>query len=78
MEYAWVIEVAHVATPLYWDGADWSGNHMRAVRFSRKVDADRIMVNIPSDMRRADMRTAEHGWGGTPRRAVSYGDDKGS
>jgi acyl-CoA reductase-like NAD-dependent aldehyde dehydrogenase len=61
-DYAWVVEAAHATTPLYWDGGDWSGNHMRAVRFARKVDADRIMVNIPADMRRDDMRSAEHGW----------------
>lgn len=60
--FAWVIEGAHVSTPIYWDGHDWSGDHMKAVRFARQIDAQTIMSCIEPAMRRSDMRTAEHGW----------------
>lgn len=60
--FAWVIEASEVSAPLYWDGGDWSRNHLRAVRFSRQIDAQRIMIRIDPSMRRDDMRAAEHGW----------------
>lgn len=73
-EFAWVIEAGVTHSPIYWDGGDWSSNNMRAVRFSRKVDAERIMINLPDEARRPEMSPAEHGWHDLPVRS-SIGDE---
>lgn len=66
-EYGWVIEAASPSAPImYWDGGEWTTNHMRPVRFARKVDADRVMINLPTDARRDGMRSAEHAWTTAP------------
>ena len=45
-EFAWVIERgdSQPSAPTYWSGHDdrWSQDHMDAVRFSRKQDAERV------------------------------------
>ena len=61
-EFAWLIEVNGEYGPIYWDGGNWSSNHMRAVRFVRSIDADRVMINLSDADRIAGMRSVEHGW----------------
>ncbi len=61
-DFAWLIEAKGEHGPIYWDGGNWSSNHMRAVRFARSVDAERIMINIPAVERFAGMGAFEHGW----------------
>lgn len=64
-EYGWVIETANHTSDgplLYWDGNFWTSNNQRAVRFCRKVDADRIMMTLEPAAQTPLMRTAEHGW----------------
>lgn len=47
-ELGWLIEVPQLFrksdTPTYWEGPGdlWTGDHERAVRFARKIDADRV------------------------------------
>ena len=69
MEYAWVIEMPNPLDDgdgtlrMYWDGFEWSHEDADAVRFSRKVDAEKIMATIEPAYRRSDrMRAAEHAW----------------
>ena len=61
-EFSWVIESGNGPQLIYWDGGQFSYLHARAIRFSRRVDAERVMVNLPSDMRPTGMKVAEHGW----------------
>lgn len=70
-EFAYVIEAGATHSPLYWDGGDWSSNNLRAVRFARKIDAERVMVNLPSEYRRPEMSATEHGWHDAPTRSAS-------
>lgn len=60
--FAWLIEAKGEHGPVYWDGRDWSSNYMRAVRFARSVDAERIMINLPVEYRWPGMGPVEHGW----------------
>lgn len=63
MNYAWLIEAGgNRSAPIYWDGGDWSADHLRAVRFRRKVDAERVMINIADAQRQSQMAAVEHGW----------------
>ena len=71
-ESGWVVEHAEsdTARPLYWRGDNpesrpegdenpfnhWSYDHMQAVRFARKVDAERVKFL-------SEVRICEHGWG---------------
>lgn len=62
-DYAWVIEArGNLSAPIYWDGGDWSAAHLRAVRFRRKVDAERVMINLAEAQRQPYMAAVEHGW----------------
>jgi hypothetical protein len=62
-DYAWLIEAGgNRSAPIYWDGGDWSADHLRAVRFRRKVDAERVMINIADAQRQSQMAAVEHGW----------------
>lgn len=64
MESGWVVEssMSKPAQPLYLskirvDGVPvWSSDHMDAIRFARKQDAERIEFAYA-------VRIAEHGWG---------------
>jgi hypothetical protein len=66
-EYGWVIERGDstVDAPTYWAGPvnhglnTWSQNHMDAVRFARKDDAERVAPYLGD----GHHRVAEHGWG---------------
>ena len=67
--FAWVIEAPSnppMRAIVYWDGENWSSNNARAVRFSRQVDADRILINLAPEKRVPNMKTVEHGWEETP------------
>jgi hypothetical protein len=75
-ELAWLIEHGDSATsePRYWAAGQtdanrssaWTFNHMEAIRFARKVDAEKVVRRI---MKGVPVRIAEHGWP-----AVSNGD----
>lgn len=61
-EFAWVIERgdSQPSAPTYWSGPDqWSQDHLDAVRFSRKQDAERVACRLGQGYH----RIAEHGWG---------------
>ncbi len=67
-EFAWVIEHrrSSVAEPEYWAGNGWSKDHLRAIRYSRQMDAQRTMSGFDEDDPLPDEkphRIAEHGWG---------------
>ena len=61
-DYAWVIETRVADGLIYWDGGDWTSSNARAVRFSRQVDAERVMINLGDNSRRTGMLAVEHGW----------------
>jgi len=62
-QYAWLIEAGgNRSAPIYWDGGDWSADHLRAVRFTRQADAERVMANIAAGQRQSQMSAVEHGW----------------
>lgn len=62
-EFAWVIERGDTppSAPAYWTGSDqgWSQNHVDAVRFARKEDAEKVAYHF----RQPNCRICEHGWG---------------
>jgi hypothetical protein len=59
--FGWCIEKGEASCPQYITVVngflDWTFNHMKALRFSRREDAE-MMVGIISDFD----RIAEHGW----------------
>jgi hypothetical protein len=60
--FAWVIEDAnsHPSRPLYWSGYhEWDQDHMKAIRFSRRIDAIRLARSVFCEN---DYRVCEHGW----------------
>jgi hypothetical protein len=61
-EIGWVIERgdSEPSAPTYWAGLDdrWSQDHMDAIRFARKRDAERISAR----MRYPNNRVCEHMW----------------
>jgi hypothetical protein len=67
-DFAWLIERDG---PLYWtapsamlDERDgWSPDHLRAIRFARKEDAERVAKYFT---RHDDCRAVEHGWSAAP------------
>lgn len=77
-ETGWVIELgeSEPSHPSYWMGPAerpaewpfgmWSDKHLKAVRFSRKEDAEavvKIITLLAGDDSRAQFRIAEHCWG---------------
>jgi hypothetical protein len=63
LSYAWVVEGGWSETcqPDYWAGAStWSGDHLNALRFSRKEDAQQAADLMLSGM---NIRICEHAWG---------------
>lgn len=59
--FAWCIERgdSSPSTPTYWSGPDyWSQDHMDAVRFLRKQDAERVACRLGQGYH----RVCEHGW----------------
>src|SRR6185312_3151035 len=64
-EFGWVIERgdSSPSSPTYWSGPDyWSQDHMDAVRFSRKQDAERVACRLHG----GHHRICEHGWCNNP------------
>lgn len=66
--FAWVIERgdSQPCAPTYWtgpnNGGGWSQDHMDAVRFARKQDAERVACQLGQGYH----RVCEHGWCGGP------------
>lgn len=64
-EYGWVIELSNTDGIAYWDGRggnSWSIDHMDAVRFSRRQDAEKVNQNLVGFG-----AVREHAWGVTPK-----------
>ncbi len=63
-EFGWVIEhgTSPVHEPSYWTGGDWSKDHLRAIRFARKIDGERIVL-YAMEPEVHPHRVCEHGWG---------------
>ncbi len=65
-EYGWVIEHqrSEPCAPEYWSGDyDWSPDHMKAIRFARKIDAERVRSTLQMEDCDPDLhRVCEHGW----------------
>jgi hypothetical protein len=63
-QFAWVIERGDSSTPIYWAGylswgdGRWSNDHLDAVRFVRKIDAERTIAG----MTQPNHRVVEHVW----------------
>ena len=62
-EYGWVIEREGGDKPLlYWAGAGvWSTQHLDAIRFVRRLDAERVARYLPEH---PHYRVVEHAWYG--------------
>ena len=61
-EFAWVIEGGDTSRPHYWDGRaldSFTHDHLEAVRFARREDADRIKFVL---LNNEHLRVCEHGW----------------
>ena len=66
-ESGWVIERgdSEVSRPRYWRGNGWSYDHMDAIRYARKIDAERTASGFDEDGRLPldePHRICEHGW----------------
>lgn len=67
-ENGWLIEAAEseACEPLYWAGSfgderdRWTKDHLVAVRFCRRVDAERVAAGVLDGYQ---VRICEHGWG---------------
>ena len=64
-DFAWVIERgdSRPSQPTYWAGiaathSTWSEDHMDAVRFSRKQDAEKVACGLGQGYH----RVCDHGW----------------
>ncbi|MCK9994030.1 MAG: hypothetical protein Dbin4_02550 [Alphaproteobacteria bacterium] len=64
-EFAWVIERgdSQSCDPTYWAGlsrldSKWSQDHMEAVRFARKQDAEKVACGLGHGYH----RVCAHGW----------------
>lgn len=81
MEYGWVIEHhrSPVHSPEYWVGNGWDRDHLRAIRFARKEDAQRSLDGFDDDdplPGERPHRIAEHGWGPTTATRTPATSDK--
>ena len=61
-EKGWVIEHKESAPPaaLYWAGDGWDKDHTTAIRYARKIDAERAARGLPNEP--GDHRISEHSW----------------
>lgn len=62
-ELGWVIEKNFGGILYYWDGratisSGWTKNNLDAIRFSRKEDAEKVLVGILDGLG----KVAEHMW----------------
>ena len=67
-ERAWLIEMkaSSPSSPQYWAGSSlFTSDHMDAIRFSRKVDAERAAVMMLDGLH---VRICEHIWSAQPRK----------
>lgn len=71
----WLVEVPQLFrksdTPTYWEGPGdlWTDDHERAVRFARKIDADRVrkwLYREKATWTEDCTRSVEHSWHGGP------------
>ena len=70
-ETGWVIERgdSEPSRPLYFVGYDfaergsWSHDNLKAIRFARKVDAERVSASIDDGAVDVPDRICEHAWG---------------
>lgn len=70
IESGWVIERgdSEPSAPKYWAAGQqdpqrtsaWTSNHLEAIRFARKLDAERVAERA---MNGIQVRIAEHEWG---------------
>ena len=60
--YAWVIENNTKHGILYWNGFDWYFDHMKAIRYSRRIDAQKTMYLLEPWAHSPNNTVAEHGW----------------
>lgn len=68
-DMAWLIERgdSDPAEPKYWSGTDrdpsrfsaWTSNHQQAIRFARKIDAERVASRA---LKGVAVRICEHSW----------------
>ena len=69
-EFAWLIERAdsEPSAPWYWaaghqpnkgKGTGWTQDHLEAIRFARRRDADKVAERLFPDI---EVRICEHGW----------------
>lgn len=67
-EFAWVIVTDGEAGALvYFAGLGfWSAEHLSAIRFVRKIDAERMLVSLESPSARVE----EHGWMAAPEKVI--------
>lgn len=74
-ESGWLIERgdSEVSAPKYWAAGQrdaerssaWTSNHLEAIRFARKVDAEKLAKRL---MPSIAVRVCEHGWMDPPKR----------
>lgn len=68
-ESGWVIEHrdSPAYAPKYWiGGAGWAEENLLAVRFARRIDAERVLFWLDGEeppIGQLPHRVAEHGWG---------------
>lgn len=70
-EFAWLIELGDspASQPLYWSAGipakgpptNWHPDHLEAVRFARKQDAEKVATALAGGV---SVRICEHGWHG--------------
>ena len=65
-EFGWLIEHADspVSAPVYWAGMTWTTDHVKAVRFCRKQDAEEVLLVVHTwyEGEPPAHRICEHGW----------------
>lgn len=62
-QFAWVIERgdSEVSAPKYWTGSAWSSDNLKAIRFVRRDDAERVRL-FALETATPRHRVCEHGW----------------
>lgn len=66
-EFGWVVEHrrSQVCEPEYWAGNGWSKDHLHAIRYARRVDAERSRDGFDEDdplPAEQPHRVCEHIW----------------
>lgn len=67
-EVAWLIEHPRENdAPEWWDGSEWTTDHLHAVRFSRQEDAERVLSKQALNFMQhfgSGVRASQHIWVG--------------